>query len=342
MTATLLENIIFLLRYRRAPERATEAFRQWKHNADLLPKMQRQLEVLRDARGKFQAVVYDIQGIHDAGSDMVIRYHIDDGPDDLICFQIKSFNDLSKKDYLQELKAQRDDTFRDARAPRHYFIVLCTDAIAHTDKIRQIAAAFKSAARTEVIEPAYAFTFLHHPKARIDAYVKRSMEADDIVVRMALDSIEIPSPTARALIVFMTVKSVLTGKQAFKVDELRSEPILRASYDELREQHSALIDSINGADAGGVGSSKHEPEMSGAWSRDYPVQRVADFEVQLADDLSLVETDLLEYSSDSGEYSLAMNSLRGLRAVVSDAVARYDYEEPELVSYMYSLAQVHD
>jgi hypothetical protein len=31
-----------------------------------------------------------------------------------------------------------------------------------------------------------------------------------------------------------------------------------------------------------------------------------------------------------------------LHAVVSDAVARYSYHEPELVAYMYSLAGVRD
>ena len=58
--------------------------------------------------------------------------------------------------------------------------------------------------------------------------------------------------------------------------------------------------------------------------------------------LSLVETDLLEYSTDSGEFILGTNSVLALRAVVSDAVARYSYDEPELVAYMFSLAGVRD
>lgn len=82
--------------------------------------------------------------------------------------------------------------------------------------------------------------------------------------------------------------------------------------------------------------------MSGAWSRDYAVQLVADFETKIADDLSLLDTDLLEYSTDSGEIILTTNSVLALRAVVSDAVARYSYHEPELVAYMYSLAGVRD
>ena len=203
------------------------------------------------------------------------------------------FDDLSKKDYLQGLKAQRDDTFRSGRQPQHYFIVLCTDGVAHKNKIREIMAAFKDAERTEVIEPAYAFTFLHHPKARIEAYVKRSVETEDIVLRLALESIEIPSPSARALVIYMTIKSVLTGRQSFKVEDLLSDPTLRASYNELREQHSAFTGAASGESREGDYAEEEQPEMSGAWSRDYPVQLVADFEAQIADDLSLVETDLL-------------------------------------------------
>jgi hypothetical protein len=48
--------------FARSTEKATKLFTNWKHNADILPKMQGRLEVLRDARGKFQAVVYDLPG----------------------------------------------------------------------------------------------------------------------------------------------------------------------------------------------------------------------------------------------------------------------------------------
>lgn len=35
MPHTLLDNIIFLLRYRRSTEAATKLFAKWKHNADI-------------------------------------------------------------------------------------------------------------------------------------------------------------------------------------------------------------------------------------------------------------------------------------------------------------------
>jgi hypothetical protein len=135
-------------------------FRDWRHNADILPEVQVQLEAVLDARGKFESIVYDTQGIHDAGSDIVLRYRVSDKPDDYVGFQVKSFGDLSKKGYLQEPKAQRDDSFRNISRLQHYFLLVCTDGIAHKNRIREIAAAFRSADRTEVIEPAFAFSSL--------------------------------------------------------------------------------------------------------------------------------------------------------------------------------------
>lgn len=103
---------------------------------------------------------------------------------ELICFQVKSFDDLAKKTYLQELKAQRDDSFRKLMGLSWYFVVLCTDSGTHEDKIRHIMAEFRSADRTEVIEPAFAYTFLLHPKARVEALVTRSMEDGDFVLSL--------------------------------------------------------------------------------------------------------------------------------------------------------------
>lgn len=96
MTEDLGDSIARLLRYQRAPERATEIFKTWKHNNDILPRVQAQIEMLLEAYGKFQSIVYDTQGIHDDGSDVVLRYRSqnnDSGPD-LIGFQVKSFDDL--------------------------------------------------------------------------------------------------------------------------------------------------------------------------------------------------------------------------------------------------------
>jgi hypothetical protein len=157
MSETIEDSVRRLLRYQRAPDKATRTVRHWKHNADILPKLQGQLEMLLAAYGKFEPVVYDTQGIRDDGSDIVLRCRQtkEDKAPELICFQVKSFDDLAKKTYMQELKAQRDDSFRKVMGMTYYFLMLCTDVQAHRDRVRLIAAEFRSADRTEVIEPAF-------------------------------------------------------------------------------------------------------------------------------------------------------------------------------------------
>jgi hypothetical protein len=100
----------------------------------------------------------------------------------------------------------------------------------------------------------------------------------------------------------MTAKAGLTGKRTFSVDEVVSEPALRSIYDELRQQHSALVDSDDEREEVDSEIENNDaPEISGWWSRDYPVQLVMDFEEQVADDLSLLETDVLDSCAASGE-----------------------------------------
>jgi len=323
MPESIQDSIRRLIRYRRAPDRATSVLRQWKHNADILPRLQTQLETLLDAYGKFEPVVYDTQGIHDDGSDIVVRCRpkSEDRSPELICFQIKSFDDLGKKSYLQELKAQRDDSFRKVMRLSQYFIVLCTDSLKHKDRIRHVMAEFRSADRTEVIEPAFALTFLLHPKSRIEAVVTRSMQADDYVFKSALESLQdMFTPYARALAVYMVVNWVLWGTVLFTVENLISSEELRKTYGEL--QQDELLEMEN------------DPE--GELYRPY------DFEEQIAEDLTILESDVVDLTENLQEFRLNPGRLRSLIALASDSLARYEYDKGQLMDYMFNLMGVRD
>ena len=79
MRETIQDIITRLLRYQHAPEKTTSLFRTLKHNADLLPRLQAVLETTLQAYGKFEEVVYDIQGPRDDGSDVVLRCRKENG-----------------------------------------------------------------------------------------------------------------------------------------------------------------------------------------------------------------------------------------------------------------------
>ena len=345
MRETIQDCVTRLVRYQRAPNDATRLFREWKHNTDILPKVQTQLEALLEAYGKFEPVVYDTQGIHDDGSDLVLRYRPEEGDRDfeLICFQVKSFDDLVKKTYMQELKAQRDDSFRKVLGMSYYFILLCTDVKVHKEKVRSVMAEFRSADRTEVIEPGFAFTFLHHPKTRIEALVKRAMESGDLVFQLALESLDLPSPSARVLAIFMAVKSALTGRTDFNADQFLGDPTLRNIYDDLRKQQEDLLELTRQTALEKSASSEGNSDAD-EWEKtdEEELVQLGEFDDQFANDLELLESEMVDLDPASPNIRLQPDQLRALNAVITDALARYDYAEHQLMNYMFSLMGVRD
>jgi hypothetical protein len=220
----------------------------------------------------------------------------------------------------------------------HYFIVLCTDSKAHKEKIRNIVSAFRGAERTEVIEPAFAYTFMSFPQPRIDALIKRFMDAEDYVLRQALESLDEPSPSARALALFMIVKSALSGQTRFSLDQLFQERILRSIYRELRDRQEELLENSQ-ADNQSQGELEDENEWEDN-EEEQPIQ-LQDFEDQVAIDLDLLE-NIAETTSSSGEILLQREQLLALIAVILDASVRYEYDEEHLMSYMFNLMGVKD
>jgi hypothetical protein len=342
MQESTQDSITRLLRYQRAPIATTWQFRNWRHNFEILPKLQEQLEMVLEAYGKFQPIVYDTQGIRDDGVDIALRYSPEGESDEqrLIGFQAKSFNDLARPDYLKELKAQLDDAFRKVRGLSYYFIVLCTDAKAHKDKIRQIEAEFRIADRTEIIEPAFAYTFLHYPKTRIEAWIKRTFESEDVVFRRALDALALTGPSARALAIFLSVKYVRNGYQRHQWDGLARDSILRSVYEEIRNRQEELLDVANQlALERNIARTQGDDDHENYEDEELDPPQVKEFDQQLIEDVEILGNDL-EVDSNSNEIVLRTQPLLPVIAVISDALARYEHNESELMSYMFSVMGV--
>jgi hypothetical protein len=309
------ESVTRLLRLQRAPREVARAFRNWTHNAQLLPKLQKQLEMILDAYGKFESVVYDCQGIRDDGSDIVLRF----GPsqneqDNVLGFQVKSFSDLEKKNYMQEIKAQHSDSIRKVIGLQHYYILLCTDPTQHVDKIRNIEAEFRSAGKTEIIEPGYAYNFLHHPKTRVDALIKRMMENEDYVLKRAWEFLDFDTPTARALAVYLSVRYVFSGNREIAHSDLLASQGLRRVYDELREKQALLIEeSLDDAERGRLGSDEgsNDEEDDDSRYQNEPIVELDQFEPQLAHDL---DRGIEQQLSDSAR-SIASTECCGFRCL---------------------------
>lgn len=357
MLDPILESLIRLLRYQRAPKEFTAQFRKMKHDADLLPRLQNQLQVLLDAHGRFREVIYDTQGIHDDGADLVVRIPPSDENQvsGIIGFQVKSFDDLTDKSYLQILKAQRHDAFQKIAGLQYYFIVVCADMMTDAKKLRSINAAFKTASQTEIIEPGFVITFMNHPATRIDALVKRMMEAKDIVFKRAQEELaNYESPSARALIIFMLATTTFREKDAFFDQErLTSERTLGDIYEELRNRQASLLHEFRGKkeplraieedrDAGGPLGSDVEDDLDDEYEldNDEPIQ-LREFNEQLAIDLDEIDTDTIQQSGTDA-FQIEAQQFRALTAVITDAVARYDYGRDQVIEYMVDVMGLRD
>jgi hypothetical protein len=339
--------ITMLLRYQRTPDKITSGFRRWKHNKDILPIFQKQIEMILFSYGKFLPIVYDTQGILDDGSDLILRHREETSEErefGIISFQIKSYDDLCNKLYMQELKAQRDDTFRKVSGLNYYFLVLCTDGVEHKSKIRNIAAEFRSAERTEVIEPSFAYTFMQHPQTRIQAFVKRTFEAEDIVFRKALDIINLPSPSARALAIYFAVQFA-TGVVSVDRNIIIADHSLKTIYDDIRVKQTELLKEFEATEKE---QETHKVNEEESWDEDDwyeeegEPEQIAEFEEQVVNDLDLLADNFIEFNTDSDQVVVKAKEILPLSAVIIDALVRYEYDKNEILPYMFNLFGVLD
>jgi hypothetical protein len=232
--------------------------------------------------------------------------------------------------------------------------MLCTDIKRHRNQVRSVTTEFRSTANVEIIEPQFAYTFLHHPETRIDAIVKRMVESSDIVLKDALIEIAaFDSPSARALVVYLTVQSVLHSQFEFYQDQLLSELTLEGIYSELRERQAeqlaeyeekkalAVEDQVEEDEAAEDVDDEDFDEDDSAGEEEGPVQ-ILDFQDQLAADLDSIETGVVRQDSNSGAFHLHGDQLRASSAVISDAIARFQYSRPDLMNYAFDVMGIRD
>ena len=114
---------------RQAAASATAIFAQWKHD-ESVSELQRTIETVFTAIEKYQTITYDIQGPRDAGTDVVLRERQEDDGYEYVCFQVKSHNDLTEKDYLKTLKSQLFDTRRLYQPTlKDYYVLICCSLV---------------------------------------------------------------------------------------------------------------------------------------------------------------------------------------------------------------------
>ena len=141
---TPLEMMAELLRIDGCLTEDTAAFRTLRHNADLCPAFRDRVDTMLRTYMAYRADVRDTQGPRDEGVDVDIRFLDQEDGTVHAALQIKSFDDIENwrtkkdKEFLTRLKAQIAAATQKLRLDA-YWILLCTDAVAHAEQIRLIS-----------------------------------------------------------------------------------------------------------------------------------------------------------------------------------------------------------
>ena len=167
----------------------------------------------------------------------------------------------------------------------------------------------------------------------------------------SLSLADFETPTAKALAVFLSVYFVTTGNPHVTIAVLIADKALRTIYEEIRARQAELMAStlretdeeledyqedeeyVQDEDEG---EDEEEDDYD-----DEPVE-LEDFEPQLVLDIALLEDAVLESDSSSESYQILTNQMRPLCAVALDALVRYEYNDEQLLAYMFSAMGVRD
>ncbi|SRR5258706_4577509 len=320
MRVTPIHVLEELLRMRESASSATAWFKTKKHNDDLCPLGEQQINAVMECFVKFFVLGYDIQGPKDQGTDIVLRYlPPGDSEHQYVALQIKSYDDLKQKDYLRILKAQESESrsrFRDQL--ERYYIVLCTDAKEHREKIREVKNAFATAEKVSVINPTFARTFFSLTRGQIFSAVQAEVRSGDIVFKKAAAIAADLTPTEFAILLLLTEIGINTPENVSSLERLHSNSFLQHVYSSIEAYNTR--DSYFG---------EYEVVVRSDLAQDDSARR-------FAEDIDKL-SDLYIHSSANNRWELDIQGLKPLSLLLLDAELRFDMKGNELLEHVYDL-----
>lgn len=324
-----------LLRYRRSSVSETSGFKTLKHNSDLLPKIQGQLCELLEGSRRQHNVAYDVQGLRDRGKDVLLRYGDDEESFSYITMQVKSYDDINEKSYLQNLKAQSFEVREDyGDRLRHHFILVCTDVGEHRDQLRNITAEFAKADWATVIEPQYVWTFLKLSTMRIDAIVQAVLREDDPVYRSAKSLIADLSPLDVAVVLSLLSCVRNTGTRELAIDDLKSVSFLDEALMHIPDvPRDTFFFEPDEVDEGEDGDDEERPEY-------VLLDRGRPREDRLAEVLDVLDEDIINLDAFSGSIYVNPDQTLAVEALMLDAMARFNYESSNAARFVFDTLDV--
>jgi len=261
-----------LLRYRSSSLQDTKWFESQKHNETLCPAVNDRVIEILDCFVKYHAISYDVQGLRDQGVDVVLQYNAggDDATmDRIVAIQVKSFSEFARGGMARDLKAQFVDARR--RYGEHlerYYVMLCTNARVHADRVRDISAELIAERQIRIIEPRYAFTFLHLPATAVAGTVDRLLRDEDSVHKAARDEVADLTPLGLAIV----LDALVFDRSSLELEQSATHPsdaVVRvaSSHFDVAEASEALARTYAELDDSVFGRSATGWELQSSYFR---------------------------------------------------------------------------
>jgi hypothetical protein len=300
----ILYDLIF---YVQGTPTKTEWFLTQKHNADLCPLAQSQADMIISLFERYRKVVHDTQGLRDRGIDVMVRYQEEGaGEPNFIGIQIKSHDDLKEEMWLTKLKAQCFEAIARPQLKRLY-VILATSirAKGEREKIRAVAGELGEHPNITIVEPEYAFGFLHLSSQAAGAFVKRFFSKEDIVFRTAVESLDGLTRAQCALVV-----------EAIRLDAIASSRGLGLSRADLVE--SSIVREL--------------------YSKYRRVGERGSVQERVAQDIDALDGDPFQTDAYSDRITVRSDGYNAVKAIMLDGEVRYGYKDQELVEYLVEIA----
>jgi hypothetical protein len=188
------EMLAELLKWRRVRAVATVRFANWKHDKHLCPKLADRLNAMLTVYRAYGHEVHDVQGFHDNGIDVLMKYEDKNGNERKAGIQIKSEDEFrrwerDKLDIVKTLKAQHATAIHDAGVD-DFYLVLCVDAVRHRTRLRTLNAALMNFKPCTIIDPEDALSLFEADGLDITIWATRQLCQRDTILRAAIDDLE--------------------------------------------------------------------------------------------------------------------------------------------------------
>lgn len=340
--------IFYLLTINRTSDKETEQFIRLKHNAHLCAGLNRRLETVLGFFSRYKKISYDIQGIKDHGTDVILIYYMGNRAYH-ICFQIKSEKDFENKYLLRDIKAQYADSKNMFNLTQYYLILAC-DQKKNLDKIRLIKEDMAFNPDVVIVDPSQFLIFWKLVDSQIASYIKLFIGDNDLIVYQAAKSVADLIITQSYLLYYIVVKYVNSEFSPVHIQDILDSDILKEVHAEFKleqeEMHKDITDSDSEEDHlvydedldESDGEFPLDDEDDDDYCDDFSAYTSMECEGRILEDLvTLSEDDYIDFDHDKKEVTPILSNLKALLALVLEGQIRYEFDNNEVISYVHEL-----